>query len=214
MGPGAASHLWARGLQTPGDPSIHLNFTVKGSYDGAFMHQPSQSAARAAVAPAAPATAGGNFRWVVCALLFFAATINYIDRQVIGILTTLHHISAGRIDYFGSVRVPGCYAIACCSLGRCDRSAAARVPRRDVVWASPRILHAEATVPRADCDAALAFAHLHPLVAVSRGRFRLVLAKPAAPGGHQVVADWFRTRARVCHRPFIQARTSARCSRR
>jgi len=28
----------------------------------------------------------GHFRWVICALLFFAATINYIDRQIIGIL--------------------------------------------------------------------------------------------------------------------------------
>jgi len=28
----------------------------------------------------------GYFRWVVCALLFFAATINYIDRQVLGLL--------------------------------------------------------------------------------------------------------------------------------
>ena len=28
----------------------------------------------------------GNYRWVICALLFFAATINYIDRQVISIL--------------------------------------------------------------------------------------------------------------------------------
>ena len=28
----------------------------------------------------------GNFRWVICALLFFGTTINYIDRQVIGIL--------------------------------------------------------------------------------------------------------------------------------
>jgi MFS transporter, ACS family, aldohexuronate transporter len=28
----------------------------------------------------------GHYRWLVCALLFFAATINYIDRQVIGIL--------------------------------------------------------------------------------------------------------------------------------
>jgi ACS family hexuronate transporter-like MFS transporter len=27
-----------------------------------------------------------NFRWVICALLFLAATVNYIDRQVIGIL--------------------------------------------------------------------------------------------------------------------------------
>lgn len=28
----------------------------------------------------------GKFRWVICALLFFAATVNYVDRQVLGIL--------------------------------------------------------------------------------------------------------------------------------
>jgi MFS transporter, ACS family, hexuronate transporter len=28
----------------------------------------------------------GHVRWVVCALLFFATTINYVDRQIIGIL--------------------------------------------------------------------------------------------------------------------------------
>src|SRR5260370_41114284 len=28
----------------------------------------------------------GRLRWSICALLFFATTINYIDRQVIGIL--------------------------------------------------------------------------------------------------------------------------------
>jgi ACS family hexuronate transporter-like MFS transporter len=28
----------------------------------------------------------GHYRWVICALLFFATTINYIDRQVFGIL--------------------------------------------------------------------------------------------------------------------------------
>ena len=28
----------------------------------------------------------GRVRWIICALLFFAATINYIDRQVLGIL--------------------------------------------------------------------------------------------------------------------------------
>ena len=27
-----------------------------------------------------------GFRWTICALLFFATTINYIDRQVLGIL--------------------------------------------------------------------------------------------------------------------------------
>ena len=38
---------------------------------------------------ASVATAGtrrGNVRWTICALLFLAATINYIDRQVLGIL--------------------------------------------------------------------------------------------------------------------------------
>ena len=33
-----------------------------------------------------------RYRWVICALLFFATTINYIDRQVLGILApTLQH---------------------------------------------------------------------------------------------------------------------------
>ena len=40
---------------------------------------------RAADAAAARA---GYVRWFICALLFFAATINYVDRQVIGILKT------------------------------------------------------------------------------------------------------------------------------
>lgn len=31
----------------------------------------------------------GNYRWTICALIFFATTINYLDRQVIGILKPL-----------------------------------------------------------------------------------------------------------------------------
>jgi len=31
-------------------------------------------------------TQTGHYRWTICALLFFATTINYIDRQVLGIL--------------------------------------------------------------------------------------------------------------------------------
>jgi ACS family hexuronate transporter-like MFS transporter len=33
-------------------------------------------------------TVVGRYRWVICALLFFATTINYVDRQVLGILAT------------------------------------------------------------------------------------------------------------------------------
>jgi ACS family hexuronate transporter-like MFS transporter len=28
----------------------------------------------------------GNFRWIICGVLFLATTINYVDRQVISIL--------------------------------------------------------------------------------------------------------------------------------
>jgi ACS family hexuronate transporter-like MFS transporter len=56
---------------------------------------PPQSAGASAFGAAVAASEGegvgarvGRYRWVICALLFFAATINYIDRQVIGILKT------------------------------------------------------------------------------------------------------------------------------
>jgi ACS family hexuronate transporter-like MFS transporter len=35
---------------------------------------------------AAAAVRIGHYRWYICALLFFATTINYVDRQVIGVL--------------------------------------------------------------------------------------------------------------------------------
>lgn len=43
----------------------------------------------------------GNFRWVICTLLFFAATVNYIDRQVIGILkpTLASEFGWNELDY-------------------------------------------------------------------------------------------------------------------
>jgi MFS transporter, ACS family, aldohexuronate transporter len=36
--------------------------------------------------PAPPAGSVGSWRWLICALLFFAATVNYMDRQVIALL--------------------------------------------------------------------------------------------------------------------------------
>jgi ACS family hexuronate transporter-like MFS transporter len=36
--------------------------------------------------PGETKTKTGSYRWTICALLFFATTINYIDRQVLGIL--------------------------------------------------------------------------------------------------------------------------------
>src|ERR1044072_8366391 len=49
----------------------------------------SSSSVLSADAVAAEETGGrrGRYRWVICALLFFASTINYIDRQVLGLLS-------------------------------------------------------------------------------------------------------------------------------
>src|SRR3954453_12012396 len=51
---------------------------------------------------AAPAPARvGHYRWVVCGLLFLATMINYVDRQVIGILKPLlqSQFNWSEIDY-------------------------------------------------------------------------------------------------------------------
>jgi ACS family hexuronate transporter-like MFS transporter len=46
-------------------------------------------------------TGVGNFRWFICALLFFAATVNYADRNVIGLLkpTLQERFHWTEIDY-------------------------------------------------------------------------------------------------------------------
>jgi len=43
-------------------------------------------------APGEGLVKSGSYRWVICALLFFATTINYIDRQILGILAPVLQI--------------------------------------------------------------------------------------------------------------------------
>jgi MFS transporter, ACS family, hexuronate transporter len=52
--------------------------------------QSAGSSATGAAIAAAEVVGGrvGRYRWTICAMLFFATTINYIDRQVLGILAT------------------------------------------------------------------------------------------------------------------------------
>jgi MFS transporter, ACS family, hexuronate transporter len=60
---------------------------------------PPQSAGASMSGAAATRLAGGvrisNYRWVICALLFFATTINYVDRQVLGFLAPTLQRSIG-----------------------------------------------------------------------------------------------------------------------
>lgn len=55
-------------------------------------------------APPTDSNVIGNYRWVVCALLFFATTINYIDRQILSLLKEILDKEIGWTNYeFGWV---------------------------------------------------------------------------------------------------------------
>jgi ACS family hexuronate transporter-like MFS transporter len=60
------------------------------------------------------ATAMGRYRWFVCALLFFATTINYIDRQILALIKSTLDVQLGWTNAeFGWVQsaFQGAYAI-------------------------------------------------------------------------------------------------------
>jgi MFS transporter, ACS family, hexuronate transporter len=63
----------------------------------------------------------GNYRWVVVGLLFFATTINYLDRQVIGLLkdSLAKDFNWSETDYSRIVMAfSGAYAVALVLFGR------------------------------------------------------------------------------------------------
>jgi ACS family hexuronate transporter-like MFS transporter len=74
--------------------------------------------------PAQPARASlkiGHFRWVICALLLFGTTKNYMDRQVLGVLkgTLQHDLGWNEIDYGNLVfAFQAAYAVGLVVVGR------------------------------------------------------------------------------------------------
>jgi len=63
----------------------------------------------------------GKYRWTICALLFFATTINYIDRQVLGILapTLQREIGWSEIEYSNITKAfTFAYAVGFLGIGR------------------------------------------------------------------------------------------------
>ena len=67
-----------------------------------------------------PAAPSGNYRWVICALLFFATTINYIDRQILSLIKPILDQELGWTNaQFGYVNsaFQGAYAIGLLAFG-------------------------------------------------------------------------------------------------
>ena len=89
----------------------------------------------------------GKFRWVICSLLFFAATVNYIDRQVIGILkpTLAEEFGWTELDYSWIVfAFQTAYAIGLLFVGKLmDRIGTKKgFAIAIVVWSLAAIAHA------------------------------------------------------------------------
>ena len=58
----------------------------------------------------------GKYRWTICTLVFFATTVNYLDRQVIGILKPLLEtdLGIGEAEYgFTDHGIRGCASAGC-----------------------------------------------------------------------------------------------------
>jgi ACS family hexuronate transporter-like MFS transporter len=100
----------------------------------------------------APATANsgpgpvGNYRWVIVALLFAATAINYVDRQMIGVLkpTLQGELKWSELDYANIVFwFQAAYAVGYLSFGRIVDRIGARLgyALAFVVWTAAHMAH-------------------------------------------------------------------------
>ena len=89
----------------------------------------------------------GNYRWLICALLFFATTINYVDRQILGYLKPTLEIEFNwtESDYANIVTVfAGCYALGYIIFGNIIDKVGSKLGYSVsiIIWSIAAIAHA------------------------------------------------------------------------
>jgi MFS transporter, ACS family, hexuronate transporter len=136
---------------------------------------------------AAPPSPRGHYRWTICALLFFATTINYIDRQVIGVLkpTLAAEMGWSEIDYSNIVLAfQFAYAIGLLAVGRM------------MDWLGTRKGFSFALIFWS--LAAMAHALARTVFGFSAARFALGLGEAGNfPASIKTVAEWFPKKERA-----------------
>jgi MFS transporter, ACS family, hexuronate transporter len=129
----------------------------------------------------------GSYRWTICGLLFFATTINYIDRQVLGLLapTLEREIGWTEIEYGYIVTAfQAAYAIGLVFFGRLIDRYGTKIGYTIsiAVWSVAAMAHALATT-------AFGF---------GAARFALGLGESGNfPAAIKAVAEWFPKRQRA-----------------
>ncbi len=128
-----------------------------------------------------------HYRWIICALLFFATTINYVDRQVIGLLkqTLQGQIGWNEIDYSNIIfAFQLAYAIGLLFAGRIlDRLGTRKGFSLSVFFWS---------------IAAMAHALVHSVMGFGAARVALGLGEAGNfPACIKAVAEWFPKKERA-----------------
>jgi ACS family hexuronate transporter-like MFS transporter len=142
-------------------------------------------------APAAPSPhrprSVGNFRWVICALLFLATTVNYVDRQVIGLLKPIleQQFNWTESDYANIVSsFQLAYAIGLLLVGGILDRIGVRLgyALAILVWSVAAVTHG----------------FMRSVTGFCAARFGLGLAEAANfPAGIKAVGEWFPKRQRA-----------------
>ncbi len=129
----------------------------------------------------------GGYRWTVCALLFLATTINYIDRQVLGLLapTLEREIGWSEVEYgYIVVAFQAAYAIGLIFFGRLIDRYGTKIGYSISIffWSIAAMAHGLAT-------SALGFGTARAALGVSEsGNF---------PAAIKAVAEWFPKKQRA-----------------
>src|SRR5260370_8736996 len=158
----------------------------------------SEAEAEVAVAVAKPAPSG-SVRWVVCGLLFFATAINYIDRQVLGILAPTLQGAIGWTELqYGYIvtAFQGAYALGFLFSGRL------------LDWAGTKLGYAFALIFWS--FAAMAHALARTPLGFGLARFALGLGEAGNfPAAVKTGAEWFPREERALPTGFFNPATHA-----
>jgi ACS family hexuronate transporter-like MFS transporter len=179
--------------------------------------------------PTAAPPPSGNFRWTICGLLFFAVTINYLDRQLLSILKKPLSDTLGWSDAdYGWTTAAFSFAYAFGYLigGRfMDRFGVKRgIPLVVFLWSTAAIAHGFC----AHIDVTARLSLQYPWFSWARKGFVLatlavpmtaagfMLARGALgitqggifPGAIKAVAEWFPTRERALATGLFNAGTN------
>lgn len=139
-----------------------------------------------------------RYRWTICALLFFATTINYVDRQVLGILapTLQRELGWNEVDYAGVVSwFTLAYALGYMGVGRLLDKIGVRLgfALSVTVWSIAAVGHA----------------FVRTVGGFSAARFLLGLGESGNfPASIKAIAGWFPVRERAFAMVIVNAGTN------